>query len=172
MALVVLRQEEQEDCWNRRQQYDEKTIRQMLNRKKGTFLCSAVFSPEDKAVIGEFSVPKKRRRGFFSVGEFHYLQSCNEGTSLLIGSLAKYGDPQITRYMTYEGFLAARDSGTFRVAKIDDFYFRKPCRIGDTFRIRLRLEDFRKSNSTLYATVSIGGYVEGQLLYTALLPDK
>ena len=168
MAPVVDKQTIYMEDW---QNYSQEEIWRILNRNE-TMMNAALFHPSERAVVGAFSIPRRKRKRFKSVTEIHYHNGCNELAMLLCGILAENEDPKVSRYITPEEFISARDEYRFHKRGIKRLKFRRQHNPDEYFTISLRLLRVKKLNDIVDVQLQVYDTVTGNLNYFYGLKNK
>ncbi|MBI4167986.1 MAG: hypothetical protein HY515_03450 [Candidatus Aenigmarchaeota archaeon] len=164
MALPDFKQHE-DDYWSRWISYDQQEVRRIINKKR-PLMNAAIFHPDEKAVVGVFSVPQRKRKRFRSVTEVHYHNSCNELAILLWGILADKRDSAVSDYITPEEFPVARDEYRFHKANIQELDLPRYHKPDSYFTISMRLLKVKGINGLVVAQFRVYDTVRGKLLYS------
>jgi|SRR3989338_113083 len=144
--------------------YNQRQIRKLLNKKR-PLLNFAEYLQDDRVLVGAFSIPKKKRKNFTAVTEWHYHNGCNELALALIGILVYDKDPEIEPYLDPGSFEKGRNNNRFHKPRIQ-MSIKKELRPDAYFPISMRLLGIHKTENTIYAHVKVAGAVEGKLLYS------
>ena len=152
------------DAGEKWRQYNQRQIRKLLNKKR-PLLNFAEYLQDDRVVVGALSIPKKKRKRFTAVTEWHYHNGCNELALMLLGILVYDKDREIGPYLDPEHFEKGRSANRFHKPRIQ-MSIRNELKPDAYFPISMRLLGIHKNENTIYAHVKVAGAVEGKLLYS------
>ncbi len=145
-------------------QYSQSQIRKLLNKKR-PLLNFAEYLQDDRVIVGALLIPKKKRKHFTAITEWHYHNGCNELALMLLGILVYDRDPEIGPYLDPENFEKGRSNNRFHKPHIE-MSIRNELKPDAYFPISMRLLRIHKSENTIYARVKVAGAVKGKLLYS------
>ncbi len=165
MSTLAETLDAEDSFWRDWKEYDRKQIRKILHRRE-PLLNHAVYSLENRTILGTFSIPRRKRKRFTAVTMVHYLNACNELAAALLGLLAYDTDTKVSSYMSPKDFERARNENRFHIAELEKIKFGWLCGTENYFSIWMELQGVRRMNGVVYAEMSVHNAVDGKILYS------